>query len=76
VAIQFALRVPVSLARKGHDLAVQRNDYYRELYASGRWHRYGSEADVKAKLATAEAELAQWRTMLAQSGEQPEITLA
>ena len=75
MAIQFALRVPVSVARKGHDLAAQRNEYYRELYNSGRWRHYGSEADIKARLTETSAELATWRTMLEQSAEAPAMTI-
>jgi hypothetical protein len=76
VAIQFALRVPVSVARKGHDLAIQRAEYYRELYESGRWRHYGTEAEVKARVTETSAELATWRNMLEQSTQAPEITLA
>ena len=75
MAIQFALRVPVSLAQKGHDLAVQRAEYYRELYESGRWHHYGTEDDIKARLTETSAELATWRSMLEQSAAEPAITI-
>ena len=60
----FPTHVPAALARKGHDLAVQREAYYRELLESGRWKRYGAEADIKAKLVQAEAELARWRKIV------------
>ncbi len=75
MAIQFALRVPVSLAQKGHDLAAQRAEYYRELYDSGRWRHYGSEADIQARLVETSAELATWRSMLEQSAQEPAITI-
>jgi hypothetical protein len=75
VAIQFALRVPVSVARKGHDLAAQRAEYYRELYDSGRWRHYGTEDDIKARLTETSAELATWRSMLEQSAQAPVITV-
>ena len=75
MAIHFALRVPVSLARKGHDLAMQRAEYYRELYDSGRWRHYGTEADIKARLTETSAELARWRMMLEESTEAPAMTV-
>lgn len=31
------------IARKWHDLAEQRLDYYTELYRSGRWKHYYTE---------------------------------
>jgi len=75
VAIQFALRVPVSVAQKGHDLAAQRAEYYRELFESGRWRHYGTEDDIKARVTEASAELATWRSMLEQSAQAPAITI-
>jgi len=64
MADEFALRVPEGLTRKGHELAVLRDQYYRELYASGRWKHYGTEAEVKAKLEETAAEVAKWQMML------------
>lgn len=75
MAIQFALRVPASLAQKGHDLAVQRADYYRELYVSGRWRHYGTEEEIKARVSETAAELARWRVMLDESSDAPEMTV-
>lgn len=72
MAEQFPLRVADSLARKGHDLAVQRDQYYRELYASGRWRHYGTEAEIKAILTDAAAALEQWQEMLVHGDETQE----
>lgn len=74
MADEFALRVPDGLTRKGHELAVLRDQYYRELYASGRWKHYGTEAEVKAKLEETAAEVAKWLIMLERGGEKPETT--
>ena len=72
MADEFALRVPEGLTRKGHELAVLRDQYYRELYASGRWKHYGTEAEVKAKLEETAAEVAKWQTMLARIADASE----
>jgi hypothetical protein len=74
VADPFPTRVSAALAQKGHGLAVQREAYYRELLESGRWRHYGTEADIKAKLAEAEVELKRWQTILAaQEKEKPQV---
>jgi len=72
MADEFALRVPEGLTRKGHELAVLRDQYYRELYASGRWKHYGTEAEVKAKLEETAAEVAKWQMMLARIADASE----
>ena len=72
MADEFALRVPDGLTRKGHELAVLRDQYYRELYASGRWKHYGTEAEIKAKLDETAAEVAKWQGMLERGAEKPE----
>ena len=69
----FPTRVSAALARKGHDLAVQREAYYRELLESGRWKHYGAEADIKTKLAEAEAELKRWRDIIAKDVSSPAV---
>jgi hypothetical protein len=63
------------VAQRGHDLAAQRAEYYRELYESGRWRHYGSEDDIRVRLTETSAELATWRSMLEQSAAEPVITL-
>ncbi len=49
-----------TVARKWCDLAERRRDHYVELYRSGRWKHYYSEAEFRDRLREAIAAVETW----------------
>lgn len=52
-----------SLAARWRNLAERRLDHLIELYRSGRWRRYHSEAEFLALVREARAALATWEAL-------------
>lgn len=51
------------IARRWADLAKQRLDYLTELFDTGRWRRYHSEADFLDNIQEAKDAVTRWRAM-------------
>jgi uncharacterized repeat protein (TIGR03809 family) len=51
------------IARKWCDLAQRRLDYFIELYRSGRWQHYYSEADFAARMRDVIEAAKIWNTL-------------
>jgi uncharacterized repeat protein (TIGR03809 family) len=62
VGPRFELVVP-----RWRDLAEKRLDYYTELYRSGRWQIYFTEADFRLRMQDVVRAVKQWRELAEQA---------
>jgi uncharacterized repeat protein (TIGR03809 family) len=61
-------------AARGLALAEQRLDYLTELFDTGRWRRFHTEADFLQNIREAKAALESWRRIVAVRGIEPATT--
>ena len=52
-----------TIARKWHDLAERRVDYYSELYRSGRWRRYYTADRFAVRMLDVISAAKSWRDL-------------
>jgi uncharacterized repeat protein (TIGR03809 family) len=55
-----------TIARKWRELADRRREYFTELYESGRWRRYYSEANLLARMREVVTNAERWAVIAPQ----------
>jgi uncharacterized repeat protein (TIGR03809 family) len=61
-----------SIARKWHDLAQRRLDYFTELYRSGRWQHYYTEEAMAARMLDVIRAVKLWAALLPAKSDNPD----
>ena len=59
------------IARKWHDLAQRRLEYYTELYRSGRWRHYYTEDRFAIRMLDVIAAARKWDALTGAPASQP-----
>jgi uncharacterized repeat protein (TIGR03809 family) len=60
--------MPAELTRKGRELAMRRRAHLADLYDTGRWKRYYTEAQLVARMREAIALVEAWDRLVDETG--------